>query len=368
MMRSLMGLINLENEHDFLEELTYFRNGASVPFAGRYRLIDFSISNMVNSGVDELALFVNQKYRSLLDHLENGENFGLNDKQSRLFVLPPDWHDPTDISRGDLRHFHNNRDFFSRSKATDVIISGSQFIANVNYKDAFKYHVETDADITLIGEVENELQEMHSPVQRINEENGRVTFLNHDQSNPHLFTGVYIIKKEKLMDILNFCIGNYKDNFFIQGIQERLGELDVRVYDIDTRSFYISSLKTFYHSNLAILNPVIYKDIFMQECRVRTKISNQPPTKYKEDCTVKNSIVANGCVIDGTIENSILYRGATVGKGAVIKNSIIMTNSKIGENVVLENVILDKDVTINDGQRLAGSNDKPFVVAKRQTI
>ncbi|TDM03964.1 glucose-1-phosphate adenylyltransferase subunit GlgD [Macrococcus carouselicus] len=367
-MRSLMGLINLENEHDFLEELTYFRNGASVPFAGRYRLIDFSISNMVNSGVDELALFVNQKYRSLLDHLENGEHFGLNDKHSRLFVLPPDWHDPTDISRGDLRHFHNNHDFFSRSKATDVIISGSQFIANVNYKDAYKYHVESDADITLIAENKDQLQEMHGPVLRINEESGKVTFLNHEQSNQHLFTGVYIIKKEKLMDIISFCIDNYKDTFFLHGIQERLDELNVRFYDVSTRSFYINSLKTFYHSNMAVLDPEIYKELFMQECRVRTKTSNQPPTKYLDDCVVKNAIVANGCVIDGCVENSILYRGAQVAKGAVIKNSIIMTNSRIGENVVLENVILDKDVTINDGQHLRGSGDKPFVVAKRQTI
>lgn len=367
-MRSLMGLINLENEHDFLEELTYFRNGASVPFAGRYRLIDFSISNMVNTGVKEIAIFTNQKYRSLMDHLGNEDNFGLDDKNSRLFVLPPDWHDPSDISRGDLRHFHNNRDYFSRSKATDVIVSGSQFISNTDFNDAYKYHMESDADITLIGQHIEHLEEMHQPLLRINEHDGRVNFLNHDQENAHIFTGTYIIKKEKLIDIVDYCIQNYKDNFFIQGIQERMDQLNIRFYNIDVRAMYINSLKTFYKSNMAILNPVVYREIFMKEPRVRTKISNQPPTKYKTSSHVKNSTVANGCVIEGDVESSIIYRGVHIAEGAVVKNSIIMTNCQIGKDTVLENVILDKDVTINDGQKLIGSSDKPFVVAKRQTI
>ncbi|MCE4956843.1 glucose-1-phosphate adenylyltransferase subunit GlgD [Macrococcoides caseolyticum] len=367
-MRSLMGLINLENEHDFLEELTYFRNGASVPFAGRYRLVDFSLSNMVNSGAKEVALFVNQKYRSLMDHLENGDNFGLDDRQSRLFVLPPDWHDPSDISRGDLRHFHNNRDFFLRSKATDVIISGSQFIVNTDFCEAFNHHIETDADVTLITEHKEQLEEMHGPLLRVNTENDRVIFLNHDQENHHIFTGTFIVKKEKLFEIMNHSIQNYKDNFFLHGIQERMHELNVQYYAIQDTTMYINSLKAFYKCNLDILDPDKYKKIFMKEKRIKTKISNQPPTKYKVGCVVKNSTVANGCVIEGHVENSILYRGVEVAKGAVIKNSIIMTNCCIHKDAYIENVILDKDVTVNEHQKLIGSQDKPFVVAKRQTI
>lgn len=367
-MRSLMGLINLANEHDYLEELTYFRNGASVPFAGRYRLIDFTISNMVSTGANEIGIFTNQKYRALMDHLENGDNFGLDDKNSRLFVLPPDWHDPTDISRGDLRHFHNNRDYFNRSNATDVIIAGSQFIVNADFKKALEQHVDSGADVTLISEQKETLEEMHHPLLRINDEEGRVEFLNHDSDNKHIFTGTYIIKKSKLLEIVDFCIQNYKDNFFIQGIQERLAELNVRYFDINERTMYINSLKSFYHNNMSILDPHIYKEIFKEGRRVRTKTSSQPPTKYLNDCVVKNSTLANGCVIEGNVENSILYRGVKVAKGAVVRNSIIMTNCCIGEGAVIENVILDKDVTVNKDQRLIGSSDKPYVIAKRQTI
>ncbi|UTH14601.1 glucose-1-phosphate adenylyltransferase subunit GlgD [Macrococcus equipercicus] len=367
-MRSLMGLINLANEHDFLEELTYFRNGASVPFAGRYRIIDFAISNMVNTGADEIGIFTNQKYRALMDHLENGDNFGLDDRNSRLFVLPPDWHDPTDISRGDLRHFHNNRDYFNRSNATDVMIAGSQFICNTDFKEALRQHEETGADVTLITEQRETLEDMHQPLLRINDEEGRVVFLNHDQENKHIFTGTYIIKKDKLLEIVDYCIQNYKDNFFIQGVQERLDQLSVRFFDIHERTMYVNSLKAFYHSNMSILDPTVYKDIFLQAQRIRTKTSNQPPAKYLNDCIVKDSTVANGCLIEGEVEHSILYRGVKIAKGAVVKNSIIMSNCRIGENAIIENVILDKDVSVSDNQRLIGSSDKPFVVAKRQTI
>ncbi|UBH16241.1 glucose-1-phosphate adenylyltransferase subunit GlgD [Macrococcus armenti] len=367
-MRTLMGLINLSNEHDYLEELTYFRNGASVPFAGRYRLIDFSLSNIVNSCVDEVAIFVNQKYRSLLDHLENGDNFGLDDRKSRLFVLPPDWHDPSDYSRGELRHFHNNRDFFLRSNATDVIISGSQFIANTDFKDAYKHHIESDADITLISEHINELEEMHQPLLRVHHEGTKVTYINHDNDHHHVFTGTYIIKKEKLFEVMDFCIQNYKENFFFNGILERIDALNISFYDIDEETMYINSLKSFYINNLRILDPERYKAIFMKENRIKTKISNQPPTKYSGDCTVHNSTVANGCEIEGHVENSILYRGVCVERGVTIKNSIIMTNCHIKKGAVLENVILDKDVIVNSNQKLIGSCDKPFVVAKRQTI
>lgn len=209
---------------------------------------------------------------------------------------------------------------------------------------------------------------MHQPLLHVNTDGNRVTFLNHDQENHHIFTGTYIVKKDKLFEIMDFCIQNYKDNFFVQGVQERMHELNIMFFDIEETTMYINSLKAFYKCNLDILNPDKYKKIFMKENRIKTKISNQPPTKYKDGCIVKNSTVANGCVIEGQIENSILYRGVEVEKGAVIKNSIIMTNCCIHKDAYIENVILDKDVTVNEHQKLIGSTDKPFVVAKRQTI
>ena len=133
-MDRIAGIINLDHEQDALGELTYFRCTAAVPFAARYRLIDFTISNMVNSGIESIAVFVRKKFRSLLDHLEQGKAWDLDRNRGGLFILPPDWNDPTDISRGDLQHFHNNIDFINRVLADYIVVTGSQNICNINFQ------------------------------------------------------------------------------------------------------------------------------------------------------------------------------------------------------------------------------------------
>lgn len=145
----VMGVINLDNEQDFLNELTYFRCGAAVPFGGRYRLIDFVISNMTNAGLIDIAVFTRKKYRSLMDHLGKGKAWDLDMKYGGLFILPPDWNDPTDISKGDLQHFHNNLDYFRRGKADYVLISGSQHVCNINYQEVYEQHLVEDRKSTV---------------------------------------------------------------------------------------------------------------------------------------------------------------------------------------------------------------------------
>ncbi|SDO13420.1 glucose-1-phosphate adenylyltransferase subunit GlgD [Alkalicoccus daliensis] len=368
-MNTLMGLINIEHEHDFLEELTYFRCGAATPFAGRYRLIDFSLSNMVKSGVEEVGIFTNHKYRSLMDHVRSGGAWELARRRGGLFILPPDWNDPTDISRGDLRHFHNNRDYFHRSKSDHVLICGSQYISNTSYDSAFKHHLDTDADVTLIKVQIDENKPEHMSQLRVEQdEEGRVTNLTNDQNNHNVFTSVYIIKKEVLMNLVDQCIAFHKDNFFFHGVKENIEELKVEAYQYDGYFAFVNSVESFFRNNMNLLNPKAYKELFFTNEFVQTKVSNEPPVKYRTTAEVTDSLLANGCVIDGDVHNSLLFRGVKVGKGAVVKNSIIMQRCIIEEDVHLENVILDKDVHISSGQTFIGSSEKPYVVAKRQVI
>ncbi|CAM3854940.1 glucose-1-phosphate adenylyltransferase subunit GlgD [Alkalicoccus chagannorensis] len=368
-MNTMMGLINLEHEHDFLEELTYFRCGAAAPFAGRYRLIDFTLSNMVKSGIEEVAVFTNHKYRSLMDHVGTGADWELARRHGGLFILPPDWNDPTDISRGDLRHFHNNRDYFHRSKADHVLISGSQFIANTSLDEAFSHHLHTDADVTLITvEVDEQLPEHMSQLRVEKGEDGKVLALTNDQTNGTLFTNVYIIKKEVLLRLVDQCIAFHKDHFFFHGVKENMDDLHMTSWNYDGFSLFVNSVESFYRHNINLLDPDAYQRLFFDNEYVRTKISNEPPVKYRTTADVKDTLLANGCVIDGSVENSVLFRGVKVKKGAVVKNSIIMQRCTIEDGVHLENVVLDKDVSISGGQTFIGSSEKPFVVAKRKTI
>ncbi|WP_010651953.1 glucose-1-phosphate adenylyltransferase subunit GlgD [Oceanobacillus massiliensis] len=368
-MESLMGLINLDHEHHVFNELTYFRNNASMPFGGRYRMIDFTLSNMVNTEINEVAIFVRNKYRSLLDHIGTGKSWELDRINGGLFILPPDWNDPTDRSKGDLRFFHNNRDYFHRSKSQYVLISGSQFISNTDYKNAFKFHLERNADVTLISADVKELQPEHYPYYRIDaDETGWVDNLTNDQKNNKLFTGVYIINKDLLMELVDECIAYNKDNFFVCGIKDKLANLKIQKYDHEGYSAFVNTIESFYRQNMNLLLEENYRDLFFNKNLVRTKISNNPPVKYCKNADVKHSLLANGCVIDGAVEGSLLFRGVTVKQGATVKNSIIMQRCTIEEGVYLENVILDKDVYVSKGQKIIGSNEKPYVVAKSQVI
>ncbi|QNK87352.1 glucose-1-phosphate adenylyltransferase subunit GlgD [Sporosarcina sp. resist] len=368
-MNTMMGLINLEHEHHYFHELTYFRSGATIPFAGRYRLIDFPLSNMGNSNVESVAIFTRNKYRSLMDHLQTGDSWEMDERNGGLFILPPDWNDPSDISKGDLSFFHNNRDYFARGKSSYVLISGSQFISNTDYQDAFKSHLANKADVTLITTHVETLNTEHDSAFRIEaDEDGWVTTITNDKQENDLFTGVYIINKDLLMTLVDQCIAHHQDHFFVHGIKENLATLKVQTYKNNGYGVFINSIESYYRHNMNLLSEENYKALFYKLPFIRTKVGNQPPTKYRNEASVKKSILANGCIIAGEVEGSVLFRGVTVEEGATVKNSIIMQRCKIEAGVHLENVILDKDVHVTANQQLIGSKDKPYVVAKRQVM
>ncbi|MCG5104875.1 glucose-1-phosphate adenylyltransferase subunit GlgD [Oceanobacillus alkalisoli] len=367
-MDRMMGLINLDQEYHVFNELTYFRNNASIPFAGRYRLIDFALSNMTSSGMEEVAIFVRHKYRSLLDHLGSGESWDLDRRHGGLFILPPDWNDPSDRSRGDLSFFHNNRDYFNRGKTNHVLVSGSQFIVNTDYKEAFNQHIEMDADVTVVYTPVAEVRPEHQAYFRIEKgEDSKVLNITNDHRNFNVFTGVYIIKKDLLMDVVDYCIAYHNENLFADGIKDRIGELDVRAYKYDGYHAFINTIESYYRENMKLLTEENFINLFAKPF-IRTKASSNPPVKYQSQAVVHNSIIANGCSVNGQVENSILFRGVEVSEHSTIKHSIIMQRCTIEEDVYLENVILDKDVHVKKGQRMIGTTDKPYVVAKRQIV
>lgn len=368
-METMMGLINLEHEHHFFHELTYFRSGASIPFAGRYRLIDFPLSNMRNSDVNEIAIFTSNKYRSLMDHLRTGANWGLGKAHGGLFILPPDWNDPSDISKGDLRFFHNNRDYFRRGKSDYVLVSGSQFVTNTDYLQAFQSHLDNQADVTLITKTVDALLPEHAHSFRIvADEQGHVHQITNDLQNKCLFTGVYIINKSLLENLVEQCIAHNQTNLFADGIKGRLANLHVNHFENEGYGIFINTIESYFRHNMAMLSPKNYKTLFFKKPFIQTKIGSQPPTKFHDQAEVERSILSNGCMIEGGVKNSILFRGVTIEEGAAVKNSIILKDCYIEEGVYLENVILDKGVRVTANQQLIGSKEKPYVIAKSQVI
>ncbi|WP_347861890.1 glucose-1-phosphate adenylyltransferase subunit GlgD [Salimicrobium sp. PL1-032A] len=368
-MDRIAGIINLDHEQDVLDELTYFRCSAAVPFAGRYRMIDFIISNMSNSRIPSIAVFARRKYRSLMDHLEQGKAWDMDRKQGGLFILPPDWNDPTDISKGDLQHFHNNIDFITRTLADYIVISGTQNICNINFRDVLKEHKQSGADVTVVYKKVEELQPEHNRSHKLTmDEDGRVIDIHNDHRNTNVYMDMFIVEKDYLYEMVEDCIAHGCSHLFLDGIKAKLPGIHIHAFQYEGSYALINSVESYYRHSKRLLNEVDHEDLFKQDAPIFTKVKNEPPTKYSPDSHVTNALVANGCSIEGHVEDSILFRGVKVAKGAVIKNSIIMQRCQIDSNAVLENVIVDKSCHISSDRTLIGAPEKPYVVAKRASI
>ncbi|MBM7570732.1 glucose-1-phosphate adenylyltransferase subunit GlgD [Aquibacillus albus] len=369
-MNRIAGIINLDQEQDFLDELTYFRCGAAVPYAGHYRMIDFTISNMVHSSIESIAIFTRRKYRSLLDHLEQGKAWDLDRQRGGLFILPPDWNDPTDISRGDLKHFHNNMDYINRVQADYILVTGAQNICNINFQDVLAEHKASKADVTVIYKKVCELYPEHHLASKltINKQNNRVTAIHNDPKSQDIYMNMYLVKKSYLYALIEECIARGHTNLFADAIKANVEDIHIHAYEYKGVHSLINSVESYYRNSTKLLNEIEHDALFNEDSPIYTKVKDEAPTKFLPNSKVKNTIVANGCVIEGQVEGSILFRGVKVGKGSTIRNSIIMQRCEIDSGVVLENVIIDKDCKINSGRMLIGAKEKPFVVAKRKIM
>ncbi|AIQ72313.1 MULTISPECIES: glucose-1-phosphate adenylyltransferase subunit GlgD [Paenibacillus] len=367
-MKQLMGVINLDHELDKLNELTYFRCGAAVPFASRYRLIDFVLSNMMRADLESVGLFVRRKYRSLMDHLGDGKSWDMNRKHGGLFILPPDWNDPTDTSLGDLQHYHNNLDLFKRGSAKYIVFSGSQHINTIDLQDLYSYHLEKGADVTVVYKKIEQLQPEHELCQRIEvDEENNVTNIHHEKDHPNLYLDIFIMEKKLFLEQVEHCIAHGESYFFRDVIQKNRHKFKIAAYEYHGYHAVINSLESYYKNSLELLQQENYFSLF-KESPVQTKIKYEAPTRYLESANVSNSLVANGCIIAGTVENSVIFRGVQVRKGAKIINSVIMQKCIIEEDAVIENVIMDKDVHLSKNRILVGDSKRPFVIAKSSKI
>lgn len=366
----MMGVINLIHETEQMGPLTLERCLATVPFGSRYRLIDFVLSSMVNSGVPNVAVFAHTKYRSLMDHLGSGSNWDLHHKKGGLFVLPPAMDNQADFGKGDLYHFYRHLDYFSRSAQEYVVVARSHMVCNVDFGEVLSHHLDRGADITVVCK---EWPRANTGLTRKvrADADGRVL-----EMQDHFGTLVsdlvsmemYIMRKELLMELVQSSLAQGKDHLVRHAIQSRLAELNVSVYKHEGRLAVVNTIPSFYRHNMELLDPDVWNDLFYRPGPIYTKVKDEPPTRYRRGSEAVHSLIANGCEIEGAVYGSILFRGVKVRPGAVISNCIVMQNSVIGEDSSLENCILDKEVEVRPLKGLKGSAETPFVAMKRNVI
>lgn len=371
-MNNVMAIINNALDESFLDKLTSHRSLASVPFGARYRLIDFPLSNLVNSGVTNVGLLLQTKYRSLMDHIGFGKAWDLDRKRNGLFILPPAHIYQTNRAyKGDLQNFASNIDYFKRSTQEYVIISSPNIVANIDYRDAFKYHIENENDITIIYRELNVFRRDTTYTVINTDDNDRIIDMKVDPKKnfyKKISLQRYIMKKELLLDIIDECISKGEWDFVKNAIIGNLDNLKVYGYPFRSYAAVINSINGYYKSNLELLKPNVWQDLFLKNGPIYTKPKDEAPTAYKNGVNARNILAANGCSIKGEVRNSVLFRGVKVHPGAVIKNSIIMQKSEIGANAHLENVILDKGVQITADKSLKGDTNLPMIIGKNTIV
>ena len=327
----MLGIINATNQLDSFQHLTTQRTLSALPFAGRYRIIDFMLSNMVNSGITSVAIFTGHGIRSLMDHIGCGKQWDLDRKRDGLFVFTPD-DKYKEEKFGSFAHFERNITFFLRSRQKYVVITNCNIIGTMNFQNILGKHIETKADITEVFHNGKSLQ-------------------------------TYILGKNLLLSLFE----KYKDQghySLLDVVREQRHSYQISMYEHTGYMAIIDSLESYYEHSMDLLESSAWKQLFTKNEPIFTKVKDEPPTRYKEDAKVANSMIANGCMIEGEVENSIIFRSVKIGKGSVIRNSIIMQKTQIEENCVLDGVIIDKDVKIEGGVKLTGTRETPYVVEK----
>lgn len=368
-MRNVLGVINLVNERPILKDLTHHRCLASVPFGGRYRMIDFTMSNFMNVSVSKVAIFTKDKYRSLMDHLGSGKEWDLDHRSQGLFILPSIH--PDEKIKGDIQQFYDHLEFFQRATADTVIIAPGHHICKIDFNEVIKEHDSKGADITVLYK-DYDGKPVNRPLyhQCLIDSNGTVRDINLYTSpakGDHICLETYVIKKQLLIDLIKNCIEYEEYDFLKDVVKANLKNLNVQGYHFTGHMPFIHSLETYHASSMEFLNPEILRTYFYDSWEVFTKIKHEAPAEYTISSTVSNSLIANGCIIEGTVENSIIFRGVKVRKGAVVKNSIIMQKGDIEEGAHIENIITDKQVIITKDQ-IIKARKKPTVIKKEEVV
>ncbi|WP_105616271.1 glucose-1-phosphate adenylyltransferase subunit GlgD [Vallitalea okinawensis] len=368
-MHDAIGVITNKPESNILGDLTKYRSLNTVPFGGKYKLIDFALSNMVNTGIGKIGVIGSHKYKSLVEHLGTGQEWSLSRKSKALSILNGGMSFyVNEHPRINLNDFLVNIEFFESVNKKNVVISGSDLISNISYLDAINFHKKKQADITMIYKAfdDNCGFDEYDTLLNIDHSDQKVIeiceYPNSDSNM--LFIDMLIIKKDLLMTMIKSCdcLGVNWD--LIEVIKNNISQLVTYAYPYEGYFCKVNSIKKYFQCSMDLLNNDIKDDLFLNENKIYTKASDNHPTKYMDSSHTTNALVASGCMLYGDVENSIIFRKVNVGEGAFIKNCVLMEKCHVGQKVILENVILDKDVTINDGIVLKGKENAPIVIGK----
>ena len=372
-----MGIIFPNSYDSFVPELVTERLMASIPFASRYRMIDFVLSNMVNSGIDNISVIVRQNYHSLMDHLGSGREWDLTRKNGGLNIVPPFAERNVKSYMGRVDALCSILNFLKAQKEKYVVMADANIASSFDFEALVRAHIAGDADIT-IAYNEGYIADRLVKSENLNKEqyytykiaeDGRITDIeinSKDTGLKNMAMNTYVIERTKLIEIVTNAYERGAKRLERDILIPHLSELKVYAFKYEGYVARITDIKTYYDENMKLLDDANLDALFANS--VYTKIRDDNPTRYVAGATAKNVMVADGCVIEGEIEDSILFRGVVVEKGAKVKGCILMQDTVVKAGASVENIITDKQVTIGEGKTLKGEVSYPMYIAKNQTV
>lgn len=367
-MGNVIGLLSTNYTGEKYGKLIEDRPVASIPFGGRYRLIDFALSSMVNSGLDTVGVITPSNYRSLADHLNMGREWGLNKKQGGLFMLPGAVHGLKDLhARFSLRDVILNRQFFVRADEETVLICAANRVFNMDFRPAIAQHEKSGAAATLIYKTVQHAETSTGLFLTINPSGQVAKISETSQGAANCFLDCMLIRRSLILDFIE-CYQNLGYIDIMDIVAANLGQLQVDSWQFTGYEHAVDHAPDYMKVSQDLLRPEVQEELFQEDRPVLTKTQDSPPAKYLPGASVKNSIVAAGCTLAGSVENSILFRNVTVGEGAVVRNCVLMQHCSISPGAVVENVICDKYVVISPNVKLSGGEENPFLIGKMQTL
>ena len=371
-----IGIIFPNSYDNLVPELAGDRLMASIPFAGRYRIIDFLLSSLANCGISNIAIMVRENYHSLMDHLGSGRAWDLLRKNGGLSIFPPYAEKNMKVYSGRVEALESILPYLKSKKEKYVIMMDANIAVDFDFNAMLAEHIESGADVTVAyteQEIPAELIRagVHGDMYyTLKLDDGRVRriFMNSEMcGKQNLSMNIYIMDREALIDKIHAAFVRGYSYFERDILAPRLEKYNIRGYKYDGYYARICGLKSYFDENMKLLDDENLDALFTGG-QIYTKIRDDNPTRYINGCKTKNNLVAYGCVIEGDVENCVLFRGVKIAKGAKIRNSVLMQDTVVNAGARLDYVVTDKNVTIEVGQELKGTDTQPFYVAKGHTV
>ena len=354
--------------------LTKKRTMASLPFGGRYRQVDFALSNLSCAGIHRVGIVTRHSYQSLMNHIGSGEEWGLEMGEGGLEYLTPYSSSKVSDYRGKLESLYSAMSFLEYGSDNELLIMiDSAILSNIDLSKVIASHVQSGKDITLVTKagIANGSRLLDLAVKL--DEKGQVTDMAVDYAAPADYEAsmdIFVLNKRWLIQQVKEHIAHnlyHMDRDLVLGLWQK-NALTINIFPFDGIAMYNESVEEYFANSLSLTQNHVQKDLFGKNHPVYTKVRDRVPSFYGEHCHIENCTVADGCMLGGTARNSVLFRQVTIYPGAEVESCVIMNDTVVGEGAVLKNAILDKDVVVRPGAQLIGTRSNPIIITRGEVV